>query len=135
MSLTLLGTHIPEGYFSRFNIETVSNTITDILNSDFDHPVIINDEDIKRVMLRVLEARLEPTPLMLRRVIMEIVSEFKEFELERTKNLRLEKYYHFTQNIYDVSARKGPDLSIVKLSKQPSTLRFYHTFGTPAFFG
>ena len=61
---------------------------------------------------------------------MEIVNEIKTFELERIKNLRLEKYYEFGQKIYDVSTRAGPDMQHVKLSKQPSTLRFYHTYGT-----
>lgn len=129
-SLTIVSGHIPHGYFTDENIAYISERITGMLSHDFIYPYVVGREDIKRVMLRVLEARLEAIPLMMQRVVMEIVSEIKEFELERVKHLRWEKNFKYTQTLFDVSARSGPDLQHVKLSRQPSTLRFYHTFGT-----
>jgi hypothetical protein len=129
-SLTLLHSKVPQGYFSDDVVEFVRKSVTDILSKDFIHPIVIENDSIYRVLQRVLEDRLESFPNMLRRVVMEIVDEIKTFELERTKNLKFEKYFQYTQKIYDISSRSGPDMQIVKLSKQPSTLRFYHTFGT-----
>ena len=129
-SLTLIPTKVPEQYFGIENVEFVKQHVTDILSYDFESPIVVDDASVLRVLHRVLDERLEPLSKMLTRAIMEIVNEIKTFELERIKNLRLEKYYEFGQKIYDVSTRAGPDMQHVKLSKQPSTLRFYHTYGT-----
>jgi hypothetical protein len=129
-SLTLTRGKVPQDYFSKNTVELVKRNVTDILNHDFIHPIEVDDESVLRVLQRVLEERLEPFYRMVTRVVMEIVNEIKTFELERTKHLRYEKFFEYTQKIYDVSSRSGPDMQTIKLSKQPSTLRFYHTFGT-----
>lgn len=128
-SVTLLNSKVPYGYFGDVIIKYVRETVTNILNKDFDGPIVIDDSSILRVLQRVLDERLEPLSRMLTRVIMEIVDEVKTFELERTKNIRLEKFFGYTQKIYDVSSKSGPDTQTIKLSRQPATLRFYHTFG------
>ena len=128
-SLTLVPTKVPPSYFSQDNIDHVRNKVTNILRHDFKFPIVVDDESILRVLQRVLDERLEPLYKMLTRAIMEITSEIKAFELERLKHLKYEKFYTFSQKIYDVAARSGPDMQRIKLSRQPSTLRFYHTFG------
>jgi hypothetical protein len=129
-SLTLLRSKVPEGYFSRDVIDYIGKQVTRILKKDFIHSMTVDEESILRVLQRVLDDRLESFPKMITRAIMEIVNEIKTFELERNKHLRYEKYFTHTQKIYDVSSKSGPDMQIVKLSRQPATLRFYHTFGT-----
>lgn len=129
-SLTLLPTKVPKGYFSKEIIDVIKSNVSQILSKDFLKPIVVDTESVLRVLQRVLEDRLESFPRMIERAIMEIVNEIKTFELERTKHLRYEKYFRYTQNIYDVSSKSGPDTQTVKLSRQPSTLRFYHTFGT-----
>lgn len=129
-SLTLIPTKVPRHYFSQENVDKISALVTTQLAPDFNSPYVVDDASIRRVMQRVLEARLEPLPDMFRRVVMEITNEVRTFELERVKHLRYEKFYEFTARIYDVVTRSGPDMQTIKLSRQPATLRFYHTFGT-----
>lgn len=129
-SLTLVPTKVPEHYFSQENVDYISEQVTNILTNDFQVSIVIDDESIRKVLHRILDDRLEPLQKMLERVIMEITNEVKTFELERLKNLRLEQYYTFSQKIYDIAARSGPDMQSIKISRQPATLRFYHTFGT-----
>lgn len=128
MAFTLIPTKVPLGYFSDKNVKNIRNKIKEILLKSFDKPVIIDDNSIRRVMQRVLDERLEPYPLMEQRIIMYIVSEFKQFELEKNKNLRYERFFPYTQLVYDNTARSGPDMQTIKLSRQPSTLRFYNFF-------
>jgi hypothetical protein len=128
-SLTLVPTKVPRGYFSDSVVSYIQKIVTEILSKDFINPIEVDSSSVRRVLQRVLDDRLEPLPKMLTRVIMEITNEIKTFELERTRNLRLESFFQNARIIYDVSARSGPDMQTIKLSRQPSTLRFYHTFG------
>lgn len=129
-SLTLVPTKVPRNYFSQNQIDFIKTEVTKILSNDFRVPIVVDDMSVLRVLQRVLDDRLESQPTMLTRVIMEIANEIKTFELERIKNLRLENFFEYTQKIYDISTHSGPDMQIIKLSRQPATLRFYHTFGT-----
>lgn len=129
-SLSLLHGKVPQGYFSDDVVEFVRNNVSMILEKDFVYPIVVDDSSIRRVLQRVLDDRLEPLSRMLTRAIMEISNEIKTFELERTKHLRYENFFEYTQKIYDISSKSGPDMQTIKLSRQPATLRFYHTFGT-----
>lgn len=128
MTLTLLTTKIPNGYFSQKNVNLIRNEITKNLSFDFEVPIIIDDSSIRRVMQRVLEERLESIDRMLIRVVMEIINEYKTYQLERIKHLRWERYFPFTQKIVDISSSSGPDMQTIKLSRACSTLRFHHTY-------
>jgi hypothetical protein len=129
-SLTLLYGKVPPNYFSDDVVEVVRNKVTNMLSKDFVFPYEVDRESVFRVLQRVLEDRIEPLSNMITRAVMEIVNEIKTFELERTKHLKFENYFEHTQKIYDISSRSGPDTQTIKLSRQPSTLRFYHTYST-----
>jgi len=126
----LISTYIPENYFSNQTIQYIKKQVSDYLNHNFDKPIIVDDNSIRRVLLRVLDERREPLDKMYQRVIMYLINEVKTFFLERNTNIRLERFYQTNQTLYDSLSSKGPDMQIIKLSRQPSTMRFWYTFGT-----
>lgn len=126
---TLFNHNVPHDYFSLKNLKIIKNNVEKMLKSSFDKTYTVDDPSILRIMHRVLEERLECIDRMLERSTMYIVSEIKQFEIERNKHLKWENEYRFSQSPYNISARLGPPLHGIKLSKQPTTLRFYYTYG------
>jgi hypothetical protein len=120
---------LPPGYFSQNNINRVRASTELLLKPHFNRVHFVDDASIKRVMHRVIDERLEPLPKMFDRAAMYIASEIKEFELEKNRNLDLEKGFRFVGGVYDILGKMGPDLAVYKPSKNVSTVRFYHTYG------
>uniref|UniRef100_A0A6C0JSG3 Uncharacterized protein n=1 Tax=viral metagenome TaxID=1070528 RepID=A0A6C0JSG3_9ZZZZ len=125
MAFTQMTNMSPPGYFSKSSYDYIRCKVKKILSHDFVDNVYVDDNSIARVLLRVLERRLETVDKMFNLAIMEICNEFKTYQLERVKTLRLERYYPQTQQIYNNLSSTGPDLQMIKLSKQPSTFRFF----------
>lgn len=90
----------------------------------------ITNNSIFRCLQRVYDERQEPRNLMINRVVMIICNEMRTFELEKEKALNLENVFTTQALLYDNNARKGPDLQIIKLSKQPTSLNFYYSTKT-----
>ena len=129
MSTTLIPTKVPIDYYSQERISFIKSEVARILSLNFTKIIIINDEDVKKVLMRVLDERLEEDYKMTQRAIMYIVNEIKSHQLERMRSLQWEKKFPFVNMPYDNLAKSGPDLSLYKPSKQPSTLRFYFSSG------
>ncbi len=126
MALTLLKTKIPSWLFTNETVEFVQQQILYILGN-----IYIDKDSVKRVLYRVLEERLEDKEKMIQRVIMHIVNEFRAFQREKINNFNKEFYFKETQRVFDPNSLYGPDMQMIKLSKQPSTMRFWFTKGLP----
>lgn len=130
---TLFNHHVPHDYFSKNNVFKVKKAVELVLAPSFDKPYTVDENSIYRILHRVLEERLECEDRMLQRAVMYIVSEIKQFELERNKHLNWENKYKFSQMPYNVLDKIGPPLHGIKHSRQPSTVRFYFSnWYTPA---
>lgn len=125
MSTTLIPSKIPKDYYSRTRIEYIKNEVSKLLSFNFKKKVIISDEDIKRILMRVLEERLEEDDKMIDRAIMYLVNEVKAHHVERIRNLQWDYAFPHVNKAYDELSKSGPDLGLFKGSKQASTLRFY----------
>ncbi len=120
--------HFPKEYFSDKTVECIKKHVENQLSVDFDKKYTIDDSSVRRILHRIIDQRLEDRDRMFQRVVMEIVSEIKQFELERIKHLKWEKSFPY-QGIYDYNTQLGPDLHSIKLSKNPATVRFWYTYG------
>ena len=127
---TLLNHRVPHHYFSKRNVDIIRLNVEKMLQYSFDKKYTVDIHSILRIMHRVLEERLECIDRMMERCVMYIVSEIKQFEIERNKHLNWEKEYRFSQMPYNISAGLGPPLHGIKYSRQPSTVRFYYTYGS-----
>lgn len=132
-TLTLVPFRNIPNYFTQENVLYIKKTVEDILCPSFIQKYTVDNDSILRVMHRVIDERLEPIPKMLERVVMYITSEIRQFELERARNIDLELGFKFTGGIYDNLYKIGPDIHNIKMVKNPSTLRFYHTYVGDAF--
>ena len=124
----------PAGYFAEDNVLFIQNKIIEILGRDFTQRILIPVGDIKKIMLRVLSERLEEIPMMNQRVMMIIVSEFRNHQADVWKKLHWEKTYPHTQLLQDQTAGVSRfDIAHIKLANrlgQPrvgGTTRFYFT--------
>ena len=87
MSTTLIPTKVPIDYYSQERISFIKSEVARILSLNFTKIIIINDEDVKKVLMRVLDERLEEDYKMTQRAIMYIVNEIKSHQLERMRSL------------------------------------------------
>jgi len=78
---------LPSGYFDDDNVDFIYKKIIEVLHQNFTQDILIPKGDIKKIMLRILAERLEEIPMMNQRVIMSIVSEFRNHELDVRKKL------------------------------------------------
>lgn len=114
-------------YYTDFNINYIKHQIIEIMRNHMKAKVIVCDEDIKRVMKRVLNEKPEDESRMNQRVVMYIVNEIKTHLLEKEKNLNFEENYVKSSGVYNNISKCGPDLFLFKPSKSPCTLKFYLT--------
>jgi len=130
MSLTVQPS-IPEWVFSRQTINIVRQMCAHNLRFDVKRAsILINDNSILRCLFRVYNERQEQRYLMIRRVVMMICNEFRTTELEKERNRHWEESFPQQSPLYDQLGRKGPDLLLHKLSRQPTGLAFHRTIGT-----
>ena len=119
---------IPHHYFTKENVDFISQKITDCIHKDITTTVKIPDESIVRLMQRVLEQRLETIPKMNQRVIMSCVNDYLDYQLDVNKKLNWAEGYSWSQKLYDPISRKGAVSSwSTKLNPKNSatTVRFY----------
>jgi hypothetical protein len=129
MSTTLIPSKVPFDFYNQKKINFIKNEVNRLISKDFTDNTIVSDEDIKRILMRVLEERLEEDGKMTERTIMYIVDEIKAHHLDRLKHLNWEKVRNRIKGPYDIDAKSGPDLGLYKPSKQASTLRYYFSWG------
>jgi hypothetical protein len=127
-TLTLLSSKVPLGYFSDYNIQCIQDEVRRILRLHFDADIILTRQSVEMVLLRVLEERLEDQFFMRQRAIMYLVNEYKTYSLEKEKHQKWEGQYVNSQLVWNPDSNVGPDMQTIKLSRQPSTMRFYFTF-------
>ena len=121
---------IPHDYFTKENIEFISDKITETIHKDITTDVKIDTASIVRVMQRVLEQRLESIPKMNQRTIMYCVNDYLDYQLECNRNLKWADAYVQSQRLFDPSVRRGAIASwTVKLDPKntATTARFYFT--------
>lgn len=125
---TLMPTKIPTNYFDSTKIQYISDEVTRNLRYTFKDNIKVTDDDIKRVLLRVLEERLEEEHKMTIRTIMYLINEVKAHHIEKMRNLNWEYIFPYVGGIYDNLSKTGPDMNLYKPSKQATTLRYYLTY-------
>ena len=131
---TIFPGYIPSGYFSKENVDFIRNKIIEVLHINFNQDIEIPVGDIKKIMLRILEERLEEIPMMNQRVIMSIVDEFRTYEIDVEKRLWWADRYKYTQLLQDQTegvARYDPQgIKLANRLGNPrvgGTSRFYFT--------
>ena len=132
-TLTIWPGFVPEGYFDDDNVKFIQEAISDELDKDFRQRVVVDRASIIRKMEAVLSEMIESVPKMNRRVIMIVVSHFRQHQLETNKHLKWEAHYTESQRLYDPTTERGPDMQRIKLSQRlgqqnvGSTTRFFFT--------
>lgn len=102
-------------YFAEDNVRFIQNRIGEMLLGEFRVKVLYDPESIVRAMMRVYERQLEDPVLMNRRVLIDLVREFRNHQYQMNRSLQWQEAFATTTGIYDPIANKGPDLQIVKL--------------------
>lgn len=124
---------IPEGPFDEDNLQHISATITSILRGEFNQSIVVDRESIVRVMQRVLKERIETVPKMNQRVVMYCCNDFRNHQQDLLKKLKWEEYYVQSQQLFDPSVGRGPDMQKIKIANRlgnpriGGTSRFYFT--------
>ena len=125
---------LPSGYFDNDNVNFIQEKIIEVLHQNFTQDIIISKGDIKKIMLRILSERLEEIPMMNQRVIMTIVSEFRNHEIDVNKRLWWAERSKYTQILQDPTegvARYDPlGIKLANRLGEPmvgGTSRFYFT--------
>lgn len=129
MSTTLIPTKVPLDYYNKEKINFIRNEVSRLLSFNFKKTTLISDQDIKRILMRVLEERLEEDDKMTQRAIMYLVNEVKAHHIDRLRALYWEDLFPHVNQVYDNISKIGPDMGLYKPSKQASTLRFYFSSG------
>jgi len=122
------------GFFDEDNILFIQSKISEVLAKEFKQRILVSRGDIIQKMAIVAQEFLESIPKMNQRVVMIITSDFRRYQLEVDRNLKLEAHYTLSQRLYDPSAEVVKyDPGIVKMAnrlgetKVGSTHRFYFT--------
>lgn len=125
---------VPADYFTRKNVDFLSNKLTNTLSLEFRQTVAVDEASILRVMKRVLDERIESVPRMNQRTLMYILNDFRTEQLETNKHLKWAANYRNSQALYDPTTDTAKiDLYNIKLAnrlgkpKVGSTARFYFT--------
>ncbi len=121
---------VRDTYLSEKNMIFLKDKIRRELSIDFKQQVIIEDQLLSQVMHQILSERLEPVPLMNRRVIMTLVNMVKTDQIEVNKHLKWEEGYTYSQLLYDPVSKKGIDTTAIKLSNRlgKSRIRSSNTY-------
>jgi hypothetical protein len=120
-------------FFDDDNKLFIQSKIEETLSLEFRQEVMIDIASIVRVMERVYGERRETVPKMNQRVVMYICNEFRNHQLQANKNLKWEAHFVESQQLFDSSTQRGPDLQKLKITdtlfrpKVGGTLRYYFT--------
>src|SRR5438034_5916473 len=87
------GAAIPEGFFDYDNICFMQQKISELLHREFYQTIVVQHNDIIRVMQWVLSERRENIPKMNQRVIMTITNDFRNHQIDVNKHLKWEEGY------------------------------------------
>lgn len=129
----VLGSNIPEGYLTLENVKFIHDKIVEVLKREFTQNINIDDNSIVKIMVRIAEQRLESIPRMNQRVVMEICSEFRQYQIDMNKHMLWEENYSESQKIYNMVGMLGTKDPEIKIriarngGKVGSTARFYFT--------
>lgn len=131
---TIFPGYIPSGYFNHENVNFIRNKIQEVLRINFTQTIEIPNEDIKKVMLRILSEKLEEIPMMNQRVIMSIVDEFRTYQINVEKRMWWMQESRNSTSLIDLSegvARYDPgNIKLANRLGNPrvgGTVRFYFT--------
>lgn len=127
---------VPEGYFDDDNVEFVKQLVLKNLSIDFKNDVIIiPDDSVKRIMLRVLQTRVEDVPEMNVRAIMELTNEVRVHQMQLRRHAKFEHNFVSSRMLYDTVGQNanGVDVRGLKISNRlgkprvGGTIQFYST--------
>jgi hypothetical protein len=105
--------NVPEGFFTQENTDFLQKKIIEVLKRDYTKDIVIDKNSILRIMQRIIEGRLESIPRMNQRVVMEICSEFRQYQVDMNRKMQWESNYIESQKIYDmVGALSSRDIEI-----------------------
>lgn len=102
---SLYGACKPIDYFTDENVKFLQDKLKEMLKRDFGWDVHIPKPDIVRVQQRVFEERYESIPRMNQRVLMYISNDYRVHQLEKTKHLKWEEGYYWSQQLYNPLAK------------------------------
>lgn len=128
----VIGAHVPAGYLTENNIEFVSDAITAEIAKFYNaYKIVIPKHEIAKILIVVLEERIESVPRMNRRVVMKITNDFLEFVSEN------ERVNYFQNNVWK-AWNYSPELGIkpysqIKMNTADSlgerpAMRFHYTY-------
>jgi hypothetical protein len=80
-------------FFSDENISFIRNKIADVLNGEFYQRINFDRASVIRIMMRVLEERLESIPKMNQRVLMYLGNEYRNHQADLHKKLKCKYNY------------------------------------------
>jgi len=116
--------NVPLGYFDEDNIRFIQKKITRVLSREYRQSILFDRGSIIRLMERALLDRIETVPKMNQRVVMYATNEFRNHQLEASRNLKLEAHYVESQRLYD------PTVESVKYD--PAKIKLANRLGLPA---
>lgn len=126
--------NVPLGYFDEDNIVFIQKKIREVLKREFKQDILFDRGSIIRLMSRALLDRIDTVPFLNERTVMYATNEFRNYQIEVDKNLKLEAHYVLSQRLYDPSVeiiRYDSQLTVrpnrLGDSKVGGTTRFYFT--------
>ena len=119
------GVRLP-GFFTRTNVEFISNKVTKILGKEYSQRIIIPNNYIVREMQFQHEDRLETIAKMNHRVVIELVKSFRNYQSE------IEKSNYYSRNVWNSynydSALGIKPYETPKLNNNARGFRFHFIF-------
>ena len=113
-------------FFNGHNVALISNILTETLAKEFKQKVIITDESIMRTMQQIFEERYETIPEMNRRVLIELLRDFRNqmFATEKANYLLNNKWEAYNYDpVLGIKPYETP-----KLNQRYRPLKFAFTF-------
>jgi hypothetical protein len=124
--------NVPLGYFDEDNIVFVQRKIREVLKREFKQNILFDRASVIRLMGRSLLDRVDTVPFLNQRAIMYGTNEYRNYQLEVDKNLKLEAHYVLSQRLYD------PSVEVIRYDPQtvfkPNRLGDLKVGGTTRFY-
>lgn len=113
-------------FFNPQNVALLSNILTETIAKEFKQKVVVTDGSIMREMQKVMEERYEAIPMMNRRVLVELLRDFRGqmFSTEKANYLLNYKWEAYNYDpILGIKPYETP-----KLNERYRPLKFAFTF-------